>query len=98
VHRQLVGEVAPLGDLDRVDIADEVGYGDVGGGKLLGEARVPGLPPLAEQNEVVPASTAVSSAGSTVSPNPCSPSTIGRPSRNRAAALAATSAWTLRSG
>jgi hypothetical protein len=46
----------------------------------------------------VPASTAVSSAGSTVSPNPCSPSTIGRPSHNRAAALAATSALTLRSG
>src|SRR5712692_6412150 len=35
VDGQLVGEVPPLGDLDRVDLSDEVGDGDVGGGELL---------------------------------------------------------------
>ena len=40
VDRQLVGEVAALGDLDRVDLADEVGDGDVGRGELLAVAAV----------------------------------------------------------
>ena len=35
---ELVREVAALGDLDRVDLADEVGDGDVGRGQLLAEA------------------------------------------------------------
>ena len=37
---QLVGEVAALGHLDRVDLADEVGDGDVGRGQLLAVAAV----------------------------------------------------------
>ena len=40
VEGQLVGQVAALGDLDRVDLADEVGDGDVGRGELLGVAPV----------------------------------------------------------
>ena len=35
-----VGEVAALGDLDRIDLADQVGDGDVGRGQLLGVAPV----------------------------------------------------------
>ncbi len=37
---ELVGEVAALGHLDRVDLADEVGDRGVGGGQLLAEAVV----------------------------------------------------------
>ena len=37
---QLVGQVAALGDLDRVHLADQVGDGDVGRGELLGVAPV----------------------------------------------------------
>ncbi len=37
---ELVGEVAALGDLDGVDLADEVGDGGVGGGQLLAVALV----------------------------------------------------------
>ena len=40
VQRQLVGEVAALGDLDRVDLADQVGDRRVGRGQLLAEAVV----------------------------------------------------------
>ena len=40
VDRQLVGKVAPLGHLDRVDLADEVGNGDVRRGQLLAVALV----------------------------------------------------------
>ena len=40
VEGQLVGQVAALGDLDRVDLADEVGDRDVGRGELLGVAPV----------------------------------------------------------
>ena len=40
VDRQLVGEVAALGHLDRVDLADEVGDGDVRRGQLLAVAAV----------------------------------------------------------
>ena len=40
VQRELVGEVAALGDLDRVDLADEVGDRGVGRGQLLAEAAV----------------------------------------------------------
>ena len=40
VDRQLVGEVAALGDLDRVDLADEVGDRRVGRRELLAEATV----------------------------------------------------------
>ena len=40
VEGQLVGQVAALGDLDRVDLADEVGDGDVGRRELLGVAAV----------------------------------------------------------
>ena len=40
VEGQLVGEVAALGDLDRVDLADEVGDRDVGRRQLLGVAPV----------------------------------------------------------
>ena len=40
VQRQLVGQVAALGDLDRVDLADEVGDRGVGGGQLLAVAVV----------------------------------------------------------
>ena len=38
--RELVGEVAALGDLDRVDLADQVGDRGVGRGELLAEASV----------------------------------------------------------
>ena len=38
VDGELVGEVAALGDLDRVDLADEVGDRRVGRGELLAEA------------------------------------------------------------
>ena len=40
VERELVGEVAALGHLDRVDLADEVGDGGVGRGQLLAVAGV----------------------------------------------------------
>ena len=40
VQRQLVGEVPALGDLDRVDLADEVGDGRVRRRQLLAEAGV----------------------------------------------------------
>ena len=40
VDRQLVGEVAALGDLDRVDLADQVGDRRVGRGQLLAEAAL----------------------------------------------------------
>ena len=38
VQGELIGQVAALGDLDRVDLADEVGDGDVGSRELLGVA------------------------------------------------------------
>ena len=38
VDGELVGEIAAFGDLDGVDLADEIGHGDVGGGQLLGVA------------------------------------------------------------
>ena len=41
VDRQLVRQVAALGDLDRVDLADQVGDGDVGRRQLLAVAAVP---------------------------------------------------------
>jgi hypothetical protein len=44
VDGELVGEVAPLGHLDGVDLADEVGDRGVGGGQLLAEAGVAGHP------------------------------------------------------
>ena len=44
VNGEFVGEVAALGDLDGVDLADEVGDGDVGGGELFGVALVAGEP------------------------------------------------------
>ena len=40
VDGELVGEVAALGDLDRVDLADEVGDRRVGGGELLAVTTV----------------------------------------------------------
>ena len=40
VHRQLAGEVAPLGVLDHVDLADQVGDRHVGRGELLVVARL----------------------------------------------------------
>jgi hypothetical protein len=40
VDGQLVGEIAALGHLDRVDLADEIRDGDVGGGQLLAVAAV----------------------------------------------------------
>ena len=40
VQRELVGEVAALGHLDGVDLADEVGDRGVGRGQLLAEAVV----------------------------------------------------------
>ena len=40
VQRELVGQVAALGDLDRVDLADEVGDRRVGRGQLLAVAVV----------------------------------------------------------
>ena len=45
VHGELVGEqVPPSGRLDRIDVADEVGDGDVGRGELLDVALVPAQP------------------------------------------------------
>jgi hypothetical protein len=40
VDGQLVGEIAPLGHLDGIDLADEVGDGDVGRRQLLAVAAV----------------------------------------------------------
>ena len=40
VDGELVGEVAALGDLDRVDLADQVGDRGVGRGELLAEAAL----------------------------------------------------------
>ena len=40
VERELVGEVPALGDLDGIDLTDEVGDRGVGGGELLAEAVV----------------------------------------------------------
>ena len=40
MYRQLVREVAALGHLDRVDLADQVGDGDVRGGQLLPVAAI----------------------------------------------------------
>ena len=40
VDGRRVGQVAALGDLDRVDLADQVGDGDVGRGQLLAVAAV----------------------------------------------------------
>src|SRR5262245_27908019 len=40
MDRQLVGEVAALGDLDGIDLADEIGDGDVRRGELLAVAPV----------------------------------------------------------
>jgi hypothetical protein len=40
VEGELVGQVAALGDLDGVDLADEIGDGGVGGGQLLAVALV----------------------------------------------------------
>jgi len=40
VDRQLVGEVPALRDLDRVDLADEIGDGDVGRRELLAVALI----------------------------------------------------------
>ena len=44
VDGQLVAEIASLGHLDRIDLADEVGDGDVGRGQLLAVAAVAGDP------------------------------------------------------
>ena len=45
VHGELVGEQVPAArGLDRIDVADEVGDGDVRGGELLDEALVPAEP------------------------------------------------------
>ncbi len=44
MDRQLVAEVAPLGYPDGIDLADEVGDGDVGRGQLLRVAPVAGQP------------------------------------------------------
>ena len=41
---QLVGQVPAFGDLDRVDLADEVGDRSVGRGELLAVAPVPWQP------------------------------------------------------
>ncbi len=38
MDRLLVGQVAALGDLDRVDLADQIGHRDVGRGELLAVA------------------------------------------------------------
>ena len=43
-----VAERAALGDLDRVDVADQVGHGGVGGGELLGVALA-AVPPRDRQ-------------------------------------------------
>ena len=51
MYRQLVREVAALGHLDRVDLADQVGDGDVRGGQLL---PVAGLAVQPGQLRVVP--------------------------------------------
>ncbi len=40
VQRQFVGEVAPLGDLDRIDLTDEVGDRGVGSGEFLAVAAI----------------------------------------------------------
>ena len=40
VERPLVGEVSAFGDLDGIDLADEVGDGDVGRRQLLGVAPI----------------------------------------------------------
>jgi len=40
VNRQLVGEVTALGDLDRIDLADEIGDRDVGCRELLTVAAI----------------------------------------------------------
>ena len=44
MERHLVGQVASLGDLDRVDLADQVGDRDVGRRQLLGVAAIAGQP------------------------------------------------------
>ena len=44
MNRQFVVEVAPLGNLDGVHLADQVGDGDVGCSKLLGVPLGPGQP------------------------------------------------------
>jgi hypothetical protein len=44
VDRQLVGEVAALGHLDGIDLADEVGDRDVRRGQLLAVAAIAGHP------------------------------------------------------
>ena len=44
VERELVGEVSALGDLDRVDLADQVGDRGVGRGELLAEPFARGAP------------------------------------------------------
>ena len=41
---ELVREIAPLGHLDGVDLADEVGNGDVRRGELLAVAAITGQP------------------------------------------------------
>ncbi len=41
VQRELVGQVAPLGHLDGVDLTDEIGDRGVGRGQLLREAEAP---------------------------------------------------------
>ncbi len=40
VQGEFVGQIAPLGDLDRVDLADEVGDRGVGRGQLLAESVI----------------------------------------------------------
>ena len=40
MNGELVGEIPALGDLDRVDLADQVGNRRVGGRELLAEATV----------------------------------------------------------
>ena len=40
MDRLLVGEIAPFGDLDRIDLADQVGDRDVRRGELLAVAVV----------------------------------------------------------
>ena len=47
---QLVGQVAPLGDLDRVHLADQIGDRDVGGGQFLAVALLP--PDPAEERAI----------------------------------------------
>ena len=62
VDRQLVGQVAALGDLDRVDLADQVGDRDVGRGELLGVAPV-ARQPVDRRRVAVAASTIARPAG-----------------------------------